>query len=48
MARPRQGSIIIFVDRIFTTFIERAFTNVSDVIAEINAVACLWRAGNAD
>ena len=48
MIRPAQGSFIIFVDPIFTTFIERAFTNVFDVIAEINAAACLWRAGNAD
>jgi hypothetical protein len=48
MIRPAQGSFIIFVDPIFTIFIERAFTNVFDVIAEINAAACLWRAGNAD
>ena len=48
MIRPSQGSFIIFVDWIFTTFIEPLFTNVFDMFAEINAVACLWRAGNAD
>jgi hypothetical protein len=48
MKRPRKGSFTISVDRIFTSFIGPAFTNVFDVIAATNAVACLWRAGNAD
>jgi hypothetical protein len=48
MIRPCKGSFTISVDRIFTSFIEPTFTNVFDVIAAINPVACLWRAGNAD
>jgi hypothetical protein len=46
--RARRNSFIIFVDRIFTTFIEPLFTNVFDAIAPIAAIPCLYRAGNAD
>jgi hypothetical protein len=43
-----ENSFIIFVDRIFTTFIEPLFTNVFDTIARIAVMSCLCRAGNAD
>jgi hypothetical protein len=43
-----QNSFIIFVDRIFTTFIEPLFTNVFDAIAQIAAASCLYPARNGD
>jgi len=39
---------IIFVDGIFTTSLQRAFTNVFDASARNAAIACVYRAGNAD
>jgi hypothetical protein len=39
---------IIFVDAIFTTSIERLFTNVFVVIGARSANACVYRAHNAD
>jgi len=39
---------IIFVDQMFTTSFERAFTNVFDAIDQNAAIACLCRACNAD
>jgi len=48
MIRLGKRSFIICVDRIFTTSGEPLFTNVFNVSAEINAAACLCRAGNAD
>jgi len=41
-------SFVIFVDEIFTTLFEPPFTNVSDAIAPIAAISCLYRAGNGD
>jgi hypothetical protein len=38
----------MFVDRIFTSFVERPFTKVFSIAAPSNAVACLCRVGNAD
>jgi hypothetical protein len=38
----------VFVDGIFTTCIDAAFTNVFAVKAETSAIACLCRARNAD
>jgi len=38
----------IFVDAIFTTLLDAAFTNACDVIARIQARACVWRAGRCD
>jgi hypothetical protein len=43
-----QNFFTIFVDAIFTTLFERPFTNTFDVIAQTQAFACLYRAGNAD
>jgi hypothetical protein len=43
-----ENSFIIFVDRIFTTLFERAFTNDFDVITPSAAIACVCREGNAD
>jgi hypothetical protein len=37
-----------FVDLIFTTFMQAAFTKASAVNAELHAIACLCRARNAD
>jgi hypothetical protein len=39
---------IEFVDHIFTTSIEAAFTKASTVKTERHAIACLCRARNAD
>jgi hypothetical protein len=39
---------IIFVDGIFTTLFERPFTNTFDASARNAAIACVYRAGNAD
>jgi len=44
----RENFFIIFVDRIFTTLFDPPFTNVFDAPAPIAAIACLYRAGNAD
>ena len=43
-----QSSFIIFVDRMFTTFIQPPFTNVFDAIAQITADSCLYPARNGD
>jgi hypothetical protein len=37
-----------FVDELFTTSPDAAFTNAFDVKAEPHATPCLCRAGNAD
>jgi hypothetical protein len=39
---------IILVDRIFTSFVEGAFTSIFDVSIEILAIACVYRARNAN
>jgi len=39
---------IIPVDRIFTSFVEAAFTSIFDASAEIRAVSCVYRARHAD
>jgi hypothetical protein len=44
----RERVFIIFVDRIFTTSLQRPFTNVFDVMAQNATIACVYRAGNAD
>jgi len=44
----RANSFIIFIDRIFTTSVERAFTNVFDAFAASQAIACLCRVRHAD
>jgi len=46
--RRAENSFVIFVDEIFTTLFEPPFTNVSDAIAPIAAISCLYRAGNGD
>jgi hypothetical protein len=38
----------MFVDWIFTSFVERPFTNVFNATPRLNAAACLYRACNAD
>jgi len=45
---PRIIFFIIFIDRIFTTLIQRLFTNAFDVTAQTAAFSCLYRARNAD
>ena len=42
-----RARFIIFVDRIFTTSLQRAFTNTIDASAQIIAPACVCRARNA-
>jgi hypothetical protein len=37
----RNGSFIIFIDRIFTSFIEGAFTNAFDASRKTTAMACV-------
>jgi hypothetical protein len=37
-----------FIDLIFTSFIERPFTNVFIAPRRLNVAACLYRARNAD
>jgi hypothetical protein len=37
----RKTFFIIFVDAIFTTLLERPFTDVFDVMAQIPAAACV-------
>ena len=44
----RKVFFIIFVDRIFTTFIARPFTNAFDVTSANAAISCVYRACNAD
>jgi hypothetical protein len=39
---------IISVDRIFTTLLQRLFTNAFDVTTQTAAFACMYRACNAD
>jgi hypothetical protein len=39
---PRPFFFIIFVDAIFTTLLERLFTNVFDVIAQTATISCLY------
>jgi hypothetical protein len=39
---------IIFVDAMFTTLFERPFTKVLEVIAQIAANTCVYRACHAD
>jgi hypothetical protein len=36
-----RSSFIIFIDRIFTTFIERPFTNAIDARRKTRAMSCL-------
>jgi hypothetical protein len=43
-----ENFFIAFVDRMFTSLIEPLFTNVFDVVAASAAIACLYRACNAD
>jgi hypothetical protein len=43
-----KNSVIVFVDRIFTTFIQPPFTNVFDTIAPIAVTTCLYPVRNAD
>jgi hypothetical protein len=44
----QQQIFIIFVDGIFTTLFESPFTNVSDVTAQAQVIACVYRRCNAD
>ncbi len=46
--QPREKPVITFVDGIFTTFIERPFTNTSDPTSQNAVIACVYRARNAD
>ena len=39
--RAHEFFFIIFVDRIFTSFIELAFTNACDVMRESHVMSCL-------
>jgi hypothetical protein len=39
--RARENFFSIFVDRMFTTFIERPFTNAFDAIRETLAMSCV-------
>jgi hypothetical protein len=32
----------------FTSFVQRAFTSISDACSENAAIACVYRAGHAD
>jgi hypothetical protein len=43
-----KSPFIIFVDAIFTNPFERAFTKLFEPISRIAAIACLYRASNAD
>jgi hypothetical protein len=43
-----QTFFIIFVDRIFTTFIQPPFTNALDVTTQTHAPSCVMRVCNAD
>jgi hypothetical protein len=44
----RKTFFTMFVDWIFTSFVERTFTNVFGVAAPLNAAACLCPVCNAD
>jgi hypothetical protein len=46
--RDKPGHDDSFVDRIFTTSMEAAFTNTSGAKTKTSAIACLCRARNAD
>jgi hypothetical protein len=48
VARRAKKSFIVFIDRIFTIFIETAFTNDFDASSARDAIACVCRAGHAD
>ena len=48
VTRARVKFFIIFVDGIFTTSFQRLFTKAFDVILQSAAIACVYRAGNAD
>jgi hypothetical protein len=39
---------IIFIDWIFTSFVERSFTSAFDVIGPLHALSCVSHARNAD
>jgi hypothetical protein len=45
---PPKNLFIIFVDAIFTTLVERLFTNVFEVIAQTAAISCLYLARTTD
>jgi len=45
---PGRIFFTIFIDWIFTSFVERPFTNVFNATSRLNATACLYRACNAD
>ena len=44
----RVNFFIIFIDGIFTTLFGSAFTKAFDDVAQSAAIACVYRAGNAD
>jgi len=44
----RRSFFIIFVDRIFTSFLQQPFTKAFDAIVRIDMAACLCRTGHAD
>jgi hypothetical protein len=44
----RKNFFIIFIDAMFTTLFERPFTKVLEVIAQIAANTCVYRACHAD
>jgi len=51
LSRPQscvRHFFIIFVDRIFTSFVEAAFTSISDPRSEKAAIACLYHQRHAD
>jgi hypothetical protein len=48
LPRPNSDFFIIFVDRIFTSLLQRPFTNDFDQLQRIDRAACLWRARHAD
>jgi hypothetical protein len=43
-----QNFFCIFVDRMFTTLLERLFTKLFDVTRAMRTIACVYRACNAD
>jgi hypothetical protein len=45
---PDKNSLVVFVDRIFTTSAQAPFTNAFDAIAATTGIACLCRVGYAD
>jgi hypothetical protein len=44
----RKNSFSIFVDGMFTTLLERPFTKVFDVMAQIATNPCVYRGCHAD